>query len=86
MIFAFACKYRRVARGSSVDVCGRTMWHHELAEDEVDSVVTQTIEHSEPATEIADDEAAHFAAEQLAGYIERNVAAFMPASTLLSFF
>ena len=61
-------RYRQVAHGSTEDVCGRTMWHHELAEDEVDSVVTQTTEHSEPATEIADDEAAHFAAEQLAGY------------------
>ena len=57
------------------------MWHHELAEDELESDVTQTIEHCEPATEIADDEAAHFAAERLAGYIERNVAAFMPATT-----
>ena len=51
-------------------MCGRTMWHHELAEDEMDSVLTQTIEHSKPATEIAHDEAAHFAAEQLAGYAE----------------
>ena len=44
--------------------------------------VTQTIEHSEPAADIADDEAAHFAAEQLAGYIERNVDAFMPENDM----
>ena len=70
LIFAFPCQYRRVACGSNENVCGRTMWHHELAEDEMDSVLTQTIEHSKPAKEIAYDEVAHFAAEQLAGYAE----------------
>ena len=73
-------RYRQVAHGSTEDVSGRTKWHHDLAENELEIDETQPIEHSESAPEIADDEAAHFAAEQLAGYIERNVAAFMPAA------